>query len=188
MRLKLPLSLPLPLTLIAALVAVLGAGGCGGDDGRTAASGNAGAESGSGSTSGSGGGERSSPEPLRTAKLNKARYIKRAEATCARNEKKQAEAVASYREDNPESLEEGGGGFEGSLQEVYLPMKEEELEELRALGAPAGDKGEVEAIWTAFEKFVRAAQGPEGASSAAVNRLAVRAGRLAVEYGLRECA
>lgn len=180
--------------LFTVLAATAIAAGCGGDDdSTTAGNGNATAEAGSGSETAandgaSGEGDGGAAAPVGTSNLTKAQYVKRVNALCKRNEKKQSEAVLAYREENPETLEEGGGGFEGSLQEVYLPMKEEELEELRAIGAPVGDEDKVEAFLTAFEDFVRAAKDLEGAPSGAVNRLAIRAGKLAVNYGLRECA
>jgi hypothetical protein len=178
------LRLTIPLFLIAALLAGMLVAGCGGDDSNDSASADDAAATGD---SGNGGGDGSSPaeEPIATASLSKAQHVKRANAVCAKYREARIEELDAYREENPETLEEG---FVGSLQDVYVPSMEEQMAVLRDLGAPRGDEDQVEAIVVAFERWLGEVAEFEGETPPAeLQQGIIRAGNLASKYGLEEC-
>lgn len=70
---------------------------------------------------------------------------------------------------------------------IIVPAMRQELEELEALGAPAGDKDRVNALLTAFEEGVeRAARHPERAASDGTEAFG-KSGKVAANYGLEGC-
>jgi hypothetical protein len=148
----------MPRALLAATLAIgLIASGCGGDDDD---------ESG-----------------IATSDLTTEEWIAQADEICAVGDRKlerEAEEVfAGHRPPNKGELAEFG-------REAVVPRVQDQVDQIRALGAPEGDEGEVEAILTAAEEAldeVRAnpASLEGGGAFAEVNALAA-------EYGLDECA
>jgi hypothetical protein len=85
-----------------------------------------------------------------TPSLTKAQFVKKADAICAERKKKWKAKVASARE---ELSEKDGSLNEDKADElvvsVLVPLMEEELENLEALGVPAGDEEAVSKMWEA---------------------------------------
>lgn len=177
---------PSVLILIAAIVAIVVVG-CGGGESSndTQSSGGSGASSGSAS-SGEGSGEASGGT-VTTSSLSKAQFVKQADALCKRNREERFEATAAYGEENPSQSEEEA--ITTSLKEVYVPTMETRLAELRQLGAPQGDEGQIEAILQAYERQLDAIEQLKGAAATpTLDRESLRAEALARKYGLTECA
>lgn len=175
--------LKVTLFLIAALLAGVSVAGCGDDSSDSASAENAAASEEAASNGDDG---SSSPEePIATASLNKSQYVKRANAVCAEYREARTKELDEYREDNPETLEEG---FQGSLQDIYVPSMEEQMAALRELGAPRGDEKQVEAIIVAFERWLDEVKEFKGKTPPAkLQKEIVRAGNLAGNYGIVEC-
>jgi len=70
---------------------------------------------------------------------------------------------------------------------VLIPAKEQEIRELRALGAPAGDEGKVEAIIDAYQRGVARAREDPRAAVISASGVFVEATELAKGYGFRHC-
>jgi len=130
----------------------------------------------------------SSDEEATAKPIAKAAFLKRADSICAETYKRvQNGYEATFK--NP-----SGGEPLSDLKEieayadgVLIPAKEEEVEELRALGVPPGDEDQVEGILAAYEVGIeRAEESPRDAvvSSAGVF---VKATELAQDYGLELC-
>jgi hypothetical protein len=76
-------------------------------------------------------------------------------------------------------------GYVELIEEVIVPAVEKEIEEIRALGLPAGDEQELEAIFAAMEEVLNQAQKDPTAFNDRVPF--EKSERLAVEYGLGSC-
>lgn len=189
MRRKLTLSLILAMALaIAALVA-----GCGGDDSDDSATADGGgasngaAEAGGGS--GQSGGGEGSDEPIATASLTKAQYVKQANAICTRSREQRYEELDAYREENPIEGEDGQDAYlTAVLPEIYAPSIDAMVSELRELGAPSGGKKDVERFIVAFEDWVDAVEQLDGEEpSPRILNGVGRAANLAGAYNLTQC-
>jgi hypothetical protein len=179
--------------------------GCGGDDSSNgsanAANGSNGANSADGSagSNGSNAADETSDEanvaskPVKTSSLSKAQYLKRAIALCSKARAERRAAARAYVKDVLASSKPGDKSEEELLEEIndkiYVPMKEEQLAELRALGAPAGDEKVIEGILRVYDrrfavvKKEGATPKPNPLSDKELNAAAAQA----IKYGLRAC-
>jgi hypothetical protein len=173
LRLKYTVLLPIALAVVAL------AAGCGGSSGSTSA----GAAGSSGAGSAAGG-------PVTTSSITKAEFIKRANAICVRGRNRRLREMRQVVAKRPENA---GGEYSRELivdvvREVFAPTMERQVAEFRALGAPAGDAKEVEAIVAAYERAVAAARELRSEKDKGpVDEAIGEAGSLAEKYGFKEC-
>jgi hypothetical protein len=162
---------------IAAAVA-LAVGGCGGGDST-----GSGGESTS-STTGGGGGETT----VHSSSLSKAEFSEKAAAICTREKTKGLEAMSTYLKQHPGAA--GAAKIEligEALQKVFLPAVQRQIDQIRALGAPAGDEEEIEAFLSALQEAVdEASQGTP--SNGKFAQAFASSASIAHEYGLDACA
>lgn len=88
--------------------------------------------------------------------MTKKRFQHEAHRICYRLSKKQSRRAAAFYERrgwDPRYVNEGQ--MERMNAAVVLPIVGEKLEQLRALPAPQGDKGDLERIFVAMEKSIR---------------------------------
>ncbi len=155
---------------LAVFLTALAVVGCGNDD-----SGNAGAAA-DGTADGG---------PITTSSISKAEYVEQADAICAQNTKERFAALTAYGQ--KESGASQKERLAGAVDAVIIPSIEEEAEELRELGAPAGDEDRIEALVFAFEDVARVARANESLLADPVGEKIREARRLGREYGLTEC-
>lgn len=179
-------------SLTTALLIAMIAFGCGGGDENSSDS-----DASNGSSQSAAGGPNGGPagveegsdasrDTITTSSLSKAQFVKRANALCTRAREERLEAMNAYGEQNADLSQEER--LVGVIKEVFLPTMEAQLAELRALGAPRGDRKQVERIIVAYEQSLDDIAELEGAESTpAINRDLNQAGALARKYGLREC-
>lgn len=128
-----------------------------------------------------------SEEGLRTVQIPKEAFIKQFDATCAKAYNRVKAGFQAF-------VKGPGTGKFTTAKEIRLyagtvlvPAKRREVEELRALGAPSGDEGQVEAIVEAYEEGIeRAEESPRDAVVSSAGVFA-EATRLAEAYGLEDC-
>lgn len=98
---------------------------------------------------GCGGGDDTTDE---TVTLTKAEFIKQGDAICKEaNEENESEAE-EFAEENDFTLEKASKEqLEEAVAEVLVPSLNKQVEELDALGAPAGDEDQVEEIIVSLE-------------------------------------
>ena len=133
------------------------------------------------------GGDEDDPDefaPLVAEPVSKVEFLEQADAIChaseARIEAAADELVAGRRDPKPAAVER-------VALHVVVPALEGEVKAIRALGAPAGDEDEVEAILSATERGVAAIErDPRGLLDGVPAPLR-EAERLARRYGSREC-
>lgn len=164
------------LLILTAALALASAtlGGCGGDDeGATGSAGSSAATSGSAGVAE--GGERSPKE----------QFIEDANAVCAEaNERIQAQLQPYLKRNVSEGKEEAV--IDEMLNEVIDPGMEEEIEEIRALGVPAGDEQQIEAVFTAMQGVVDEARADSSVFREKREPFK-KPEELAVAYGLGSC-
>jgi hypothetical protein len=121
--------------------------------------------------------------------LSKAEFIKRASAICSATKQRSSVAFREYAEQN--AVPSSGPGLATKaadlVETVFVPVYDKQIEEIGALGIPAGDEEEVGAMLTAMQRGVEdATQEPLAfiRQTAALNQ----ASRLAVAYGLPACS
>ncbi|HEU4905901.1 MAG TPA: hypothetical protein VFT19_07270 [Solirubrobacterales bacterium] len=163
------------------------AAGCGGGDSDS--SGGSSAVTGSTEAAGSADGGEAGPsltdtgESLPESSLSKAQYIKRANELCARSQKERQAATRAYIK---ESAGKSGNQVESLIEDVYAPMTEAMLAELRALGAPSGDADAVEALVIALERRLEGTVAGGGLPEKQFKEVR-QAERQAQSYGLTAC-
>jgi len=152
----------LAATLTAALFAAVIAGCGGGDD------------------SGSTGGDET------VVVLTKAEFIKQGDAICADADEQSEKEAEEFAEENDFELEEPSKDeLEQAISAVLVPSLSQQAEELAALGAPAGDEEQVEAIITSLEEAV--AEIEDDPSVVFDGEALKEPGRLAEDYGFKVC-
>jgi len=157
------------LTLVIAALAV----GCGGDDSSDAADADSSSESNSTFT---------------TSSLNKDQYIKRVNAICVKAREDRLEAFEAYLKDEPAKSPEDDV-LAVAIKETFPERMEEQVAEIRELGVPEGDAAEVQGFLVAFENSAEDASAMTDLDSKApFDKSFSKAGVLAKEYGIDECA
>ncbi len=129
---------------------------------------------------GAGCGGSSTPSP------SKAEFVKKAEVICKDNSAKIQKSFRSYINEHEDLKNPTKADYLDLVSTVLVPHIEEEIDELKALGAPKGDEDQVDAIIEAREAGVGAIETyPE---EAVENNSAFKeSSELARKYGLRYC-
>jgi hypothetical protein len=131
-----------------------------------------------------------SDETSSTASLTKAQFIKKADGICASAEKEIEGEFESFAkehklsEKNPPSNEES----EEAATTILIPSIEGQLEDIRALGAPAGEEQKVEELLAAVESAIeKTKEDPVKFIESEGEGDFAHANKMAREYGLMVC-
>jgi len=175
----------LAILLVAALVAAGAVVGCGDDEeGDAQTAGATSAETAEGASE-EGGGDTA----IATSSLSKKEFLKEANAACVKRQKGALGSLTAYEEANPANEKPLEEWYADMIRAVILPPIEEEIEEIRAIGAPAGDEQQVEAFLEAEQKDVEEVAALESVKTPlVVEDHFVESGDLAREYGLDRCS
>jgi hypothetical protein len=124
-----------------------------------------------------------------TASLTKAEFVKEGNAICTKgNAQLDSEFEAFSKEHGiSETKAPSKAVQEEAAEEILIPAITTQVEELRALGTPEGDEGEVDEILTGAEEAVE--EGEEDPASLIGNGSGgfTEVNKLAREYGLTVC-
>lgn len=178
--------------LVAGLVVGCGSGGGGDETGSTdsaskAAGGSADSAGGEAAPESSAEGGSGAPEVAESS-LSKAEFVKRANALCSKERTKNFKQLTVFAgkhaaEGKPESTL-----LKDLVREVLLPRIEREIAGIAELGAPAGERAQVEAILEAQQKAVdEAAELANPKTLAQVESYFAKAGAMAKAYGISTC-
>jgi hypothetical protein len=122
-----------------------------------------------------------------TAKITRSAFIKRANIICNRTYQQiRAEYLAFVKSSKANGFSEIQP-IRRYANTVLIPAKQREVKELRALGAPSGDEGQVEAIIDAYEEGIATAKEDARAAVTSAFGVFVKATEMAEEYGLQGC-
>ncbi len=156
--------LALAILALAALAA-----GCGDDD-----------------DSGTGGGSDTS---VATSSLSKNEFVKQANEICKGEREDLTTKIADYQQENPIGDKSPEVAQAEGVQAVILPVLEQEIAQIRDLGAPEGDEDQVEEILVAQQDGIDKVAQMEKIEPVedAWERHFDPANKLMVEYGLGDC-
>jgi hypothetical protein len=142
---------------LAAAALVLGGGGCGGSDGSQ----------------------------TEAATVTKAQFIRRADATCAKAEKRQLALVQKFGERETQQSEDAELEL---VRFAGVPPLAVEAEELAVLPLPSADARQAEAFLEAFEQGVEQAEQNPGALLNSTQNPFEKSEELAARFGFKVCA
>lgn len=123
-----------------------------------------------------------------TASISKADFLKQANAICEEgNENINAKFEEFTKENNLSETEEPPKEVqEEAIEEVLIPAINTQIEEIRALGTPEGDEGELEEVFSSEEGVLEEAE--EEPTILFENTATQKeANKVAREYGLTVC-
>jgi hypothetical protein len=112
--------------------------------------------------------------------ITKSAFVKKADAICKATRGKILAGFKAVEEENPDHFQ---AAKKAMMAEVAIPALETQVEEIRVLGAPAGDAAEVDAILAATQRAID--EGPE--KLAASYTFYDETAQLAAAYGLSDC-
>ena len=140
---------------------------------------------------GCGGGGSGSDSTVTTGSLSKEVFVKKADAICTKGNTRLQKGFSTYLRKNKKSIialrHPSKADYEGLIGGILVPNLEQEIKEIRALGAPSGDEERIEEIFTAWEEGIEvAANDPEAVKHSSEAIFGVGS-RLAKEYGLEVC-
>jgi len=137
---------------------------------------------------GCGGGNGS--EAITTSSITKPELVKEVNAACEKAEKKIQAEFREFTKDMHFSAEQKPTAALASevSNTIFIPAVEDELDEIRALGAPKGDASQLHGIVAAIEEGLNRVKADPQAALGSVAASFGRAERLAASYGLEPCA
>jgi hypothetical protein len=121
------------------------------------------------------------------AEISKAEFVKQADAACKRSEKQIQEDFAAYVKDHEDIQKPTEADYAELVDVILSPNVEQEVEDIRALGAPSGDEEEIEGLLAAREESVEVAEEDPEALISNGDRIFAKSSKLAEEYGLEVC-
>jgi len=124
-----------------------------------------------------------------TTALTKQQFVREANRICERSDDKLERASRQFFADAPSGQEAPPEEIEQFGEKTVYPTIQDEIDRIRALGAPAGDEDQVKALLDAAQRGLdtlkdRPDQLPRGAAAPAFDE----ADKLAGNYGLDQCA
>lgn len=133
---------------------------------------------------GSGGGTTES-----TSSLTKAQFLKQANVICAKGGE---EINKGYEEFSRKHVAGGKIPSQALLDEaaaeIVLPVREREVRQLRALGAPSGQEEHVDAMLTAWEEGIeKGEEDPNSLRKAGPEFAFYKSYSMGIDYGLKKC-
>lgn len=123
-----------------------------------------------------------------TASISKAEFIKKADAICTEGGERTQSNFAAFAKENkiPEGKELTTAQWEAAGTKVIVPALEQQAEEVRQLGIPAGDEAQIEAFLDGVDKAVEEIEeNPKLAKSAP--KLLTDAHQAIKGYGFKVC-
>jgi hypothetical protein len=179
---------------IAALVVLAGCGGgsssSSGGEGQATAGGGESTSAGSAASGKAAGGkgESTSGKTVQPGSLSKSEFVKQANAICEKGKKEGLAKMSAYVKAHKGSSEAANLKLiSEAIRTVFIPQIQNQVDAIRALGAPAGEEAQVEGFLTALEEDAEAARQSSGTSATLGKSFRVSV-KLAHEYGVDGCA
>lgn len=128
-------------------------------------------------------------ETIETSSMTKPQFIKAADEICRTRSENFLPAIIGYIQQHSDSAQSEGEVTAEGVRKVLLPNFQLQIDEIRELGAPAGDEEEIVALLSAMQKAVESLDKRNEVSLATdIDREFQPAGELALDYGLQVCA
>ncbi len=118
--------------------------------------------------------------------LTKSQFLKRANAICQETQTNMRNRFFAYLRDAEVTLQNQDAQLDKVMQTIIVPSYEQQIDQIRSLGAPSGDEDEISAFLNAEQKGVE--KGEERPAKFIQDSLLLsKATKLAVAYGLDKC-
>jgi hypothetical protein len=136
-----------------------------------------------------GGSDSNSSTEATAASPTKAEFLKQGNAICAKGNKEIGEGFEEFGKEHGFSKQSKPTQpeLEEAAEEILIPKIRQELDGIRALGAPSGEEAEVEAILAAAEEGLEKGEEDPGAMIEEGEGPFAKANKLSREYGLVKC-
>jgi hypothetical protein len=118
--------------------------------------------------------------------MTKAELIAQGDKICEKTDKVQEEALKAYLKENPKAASSAAGKNK-MVSVAGIPPIQTELEDLVALGSPAGEEDEVQAIFDSIQQALEKGEEDPGALISESNNFFKKADALAGKYGFKAC-
>jgi hypothetical protein len=119
--------------------------------------------------------------------ISKAEFIKKADAVCKKGEEEVQKDFGAFAKTHENVKKPTEADYAELVDAVLVENVEDEVDAIRALGAPEGDEKEVEAMLKAREDSIKKAQANPKAVIRGNEDIFGEASKLAKAYGLKEC-
>ena len=124
-----------------------------------------------------------------TTALTKQEFVREANRICTRTDDKLERASRQFFADAPSGQEAPPEEVEQFGEKTVYPTIQDEIDRIRALGAPAGDEDQVEALLDAAQRGLDTLKDhPDQLAKGAAAPAFDEANKLAGNYGLDRCA
>lgn len=137
---------------------------------------------------GCGGSGASGADDATTASISKVAFIKKADAICTKvAEQSQAEYATFVKANNVPEGEEPTATQWGDIgKTILIPDLQQQIDEIRQLGVPAGDEAEISAFLDATEKAIEKVE-DEPLAAKSPSTLLANADKVSKGYGYKVC-
>jgi hypothetical protein len=123
-----------------------------------------------------------------TSSLTKAQFVKQGNAICAKGNKEIQEGFEEFeKEVGSQNKQPTKAQLTEAIETIVLPAVRQQVEGVKALGAPSGEEAEVEAITDSAEEAVEKGEEDPAALTTEKADPFAKANKLAREYGLTTC-
>jgi hypothetical protein len=124
-----------------------------------------------------------------TASLSKAQFIEQGNAICSKGNAKLESEFEEFAEEHnlQENKKPSDSELEEATETILIPGISSQVEEIRALGTPEGDEGEVDEILTGAEEAVEDAEEDPVSFAESESPKLKEVNKQAREYGLTVC-
>jgi hypothetical protein len=131
----------------------------------------------------------SSDDSGSTASLSKAQFVKQGNAICRKGNAKIEAEFEEFADDHhlQENKKPSKPVLEEATEEILVPWISNQVEEIRALGTPEGDEGEVDEILSGAEEAVEEARAEPATFAEGESAKLKEVNKEAREYGLTVC-
>lgn len=124
-----------------------------------------------------------------TGTITKAQFLKQGNAICAKGTDEFGKGDVAFWKQHGGPKSNASQALTNELQlTVLLPIRKEELRQIRALGLPRGDEHYVEKMLKAWEEGIRTGEEePDRLDSAGPNYAFYKTYSMGIDYGLTKC-
>ena len=122
-----------------------------------------------------------------TSDLTKAQFIAKSDAICNDRREKMQKEIGIYLNRSDTRNPEESDVVAATTEPVLIPGAQDQVDEIRALGAPAGEEEQVEALLDAMQQGVDSLDGKQFATFEEISGEFRQFDEMARRYGLEIC-
>lgn len=124
-----------------------------------------------------------------TAVLSKAAFIKKADSVCSEADKRTSEEFAAYIKENkiPSGQTPSSAQYAEIATTILIPALHRQVDEIRSLGAPAGDEARIESFLRAVDVATKQAEEEPTEAVKVPRKLLADADKIIAGYGFKVC-